>query len=87
MWKSMGLFLRKNHILKMLWLSSSSILDWHFYIVCIVKTASKSLRALICSVKFLSPEVDLSFYESTIQPLGNTVVMSEPVFLVATWIC
>ena len=52
----------------MLVLSFSSKLDWGYYIVSIAKTASKESRALICSMKFLSPEVALYLYKSTIQP-------------------
>ena len=38
------------------------------YIVSIAKTASKKIGALIRSVKFLSPEVALYLYKSTIRP-------------------
>ena len=38
--KWMGLFLRKNHLFKMLGLTFSSKLDWGSYIVSITKTAS-----------------------------------------------
>ena len=38
------------------------------YIIFIAKTASKKIGALIRSRKFLSPEVPLYFYKSTIQP-------------------
>ena len=53
---------------KMLGLTFSSKLDWGSYIVSIVKTASKKSRALIHSMKFLSPEGTLYLYKSTIQP-------------------
>ena len=46
----------------------SSKLDWGSYIVSIAKTASKKIGALICSMKFLSPEVALYLYKSTIRP-------------------
>ena len=36
-------------------------------IISIAKTASKKIGALICSMKFLSPEVALYLYKSTIQ--------------------
>ena len=45
---------------KMLELISSSKLDWGSYIISIAKTASKKIRTLICSMKFLSTEVALS---------------------------
>ena len=50
----------------MLGLTFSSKLDWSSYIICIAKTASKKIRTLIHSVKFLSPEVALYLYKSTI---------------------
>ena len=53
--------------LKMLGLTFSSKLDWGFYIVSIAKTASKKVGALIRSMKFLSPEVVLYLYKSTIR--------------------
>ena len=46
----------------------SSKLDWGSYIVSIGKTASKKIGALIHSMKFLSPEVSLYLYKSTIHP-------------------
>ena len=45
---------------KMLELISSSKLDWGSYIISVAKTASKKIRTLICSMKFLSTEVALS---------------------------
>ena len=65
MWKWMGLFLRKIHLLRY-WGWISSKLDWGSYIISIAKTASKKIGALICSTKFLSPEVTLYLYKSTI---------------------
>ena len=53
---------------KMLGLTFSSKLDWDSYIVFIAKTASKKIGALICSMKFLSPEVALYLCKSTIWP-------------------
>ena len=53
---------------KMLGLAFSSKLDWDSYTIFIAKTASKKIGALICSMKFLSPEVALHLYKSTIQP-------------------
>ena len=54
--------------LKMLGLTFSSTLDWRSYNISIAKTASKKIEALICSMKFLSPEVALYCYKSTICP-------------------
>ena len=73
---------------KMLGLTFSSKLDWGSYIVSIAKTPSKKIGALIRSMKFLSPEVALYLYKSTIRPyVWNTAVMSGLVLLVATWNC
>ena len=52
----------------MLGLTFSSKLDWGSYIVSIAKTTSKKMVALIRSMKFLSPEVTLYLYKSTIWP-------------------
>ena len=52
----------------MLGLTFSSKLDWGSYIISIAKTASKKIGALIRSIKFLSPEVALYLYKSTICP-------------------
>ena len=46
----------------------SSKLDWSSYNIFNAKTASKKVGALIHSMKFLSPEVALFLYKSTIQP-------------------
>ena len=51
----------------MLGLTFSSKLDWGSYIISIAKTASKKIGALIRSMKFLSPEVVLYLYKSTIR--------------------
>ena len=63
----MGLFLRKTSF-KILGLTFSSKLDWGSEIISIAKTASKKIRVLICSMKFLSPKVAPYLYESTIWP-------------------
>ena len=52
---------------KMLGLTFSSKLDWSSYIISIAKSASK-IGALIRSVKFISPDVVLYLYKSTIRP-------------------
>ena len=52
----------------MLGLTLSSKLDWGCYIIYIAKFASKKIRALIHSMKFLSPVVALYLYKSTIRP-------------------
>ena len=63
-----GSFLEEKSYFKMLWLTFSTKLDWGSYIISIAKTASKKLGALILSMKFLSPEVVLHLYKSTMQP-------------------
>ena len=83
----MGLFLRKKSSFKTLGLTFSSKLDWVSYITFIAKTASKKIGALICSMKFFSPEVVLYLHKSTMQLLWNTVVMTGLLLLVATLNC
>ena len=63
-----GSVLEEKTSFKMLQLTFSSKLDWGSYIISIAKTASKKIGALTCSMKFLSPEVALYLYKSTIQP-------------------
>ena len=62
-----GSVLEEKSSFKMLGLTSSK-LDWGSYIISIAKTASKKIGALIRSMKFLSPEVALYLYKSTIRP-------------------
>ena len=63
-----GFVLEEETSFKMLGLTFSSKLDWGSYIDSIGKTASKKIGALIRFMKFLSPEVALYLYESTIRP-------------------
>ena len=63
-----GSVLEEKSSFKMLGLPFSSKLDWGSYIISIAKTASKKTGALIQSMKFLSPEVPLYLYKSTIWP-------------------
>ena len=62
-----GSILQEKSSFKMLGLTFSSKLDWISYIISIAKTASKKIGALIRSMKFLSPEVALCLYKSTIR--------------------
>ena len=64
--KMEGSVLEDKTSFKMVGLTFSSKLDWGSYIVSIAKTASKKIGALIRSMKFLSPEVALYLYKSTI---------------------
>ena len=66
--KKDGSVLVEKSSFKMLGLTFSSKLDWGSYIIYVAKTASKKIRALIGSMKFLSPEVALYLYKSTIRP-------------------
>ena len=63
-----GSILEEKSSFKMLGLTFSSKLDWGSYIISIAKTASKKIGALIRSTKFLSAEVALYLYKSTIRP-------------------
>ena len=63
-----GSVLEEKLYFKMLRLTFSSKLDWGSYIISKAKTASKKIGALIHSMKFLSPEVALYLYKSTIRP-------------------
>ena len=58
----------ENSSFKMLGLTFSSKLDWGSYIISIVKTASRKIGALTCSMKFLSTEDALYLSKSTICP-------------------
>ena len=68
MWKWLGLLLRKLSSFKILGLTSSSKLGWGSYIIPIAKTVSTKIRALIHSMKFLSPELAPYLYKSAIRP-------------------
>ena len=65
--KMNGSVLEEKSSFKMLGLTSSSKLDWGSYIICIAKTASKKIGALIRSMKFLSPEVALYLCKSIVR--------------------
>ena len=47
---------------KILGVTFSSKLDWGTYIISIAKTASKKIGALIHYMKFVRPEVAVSFF-------------------------
>ena len=63
-----GSILEEKSSFKMLGFTFLSKLDWGSYSVSIGKTAWKKIAALICSMKFLSPDVALYLYKSTILP-------------------
>ena len=60
--------LEEKSFLKILGLTFSFKLDWGSHIISITKTVSKKIGALIRSMKFLSSEVSLYLYNSTMQP-------------------
>ena len=60
---------------------TSSKLDWGSYIIAIAKTASKKIRALIHSMKFLSPEVLYISINLPYTQVWNTVDTSGLVLL------
>ena len=82
--KMNGSVLDENSSFKMLGLTFSSKLDWDSNIP-IAKTAPKKIGILIRSMKFLSPEVVVYLYKSTILHAWNSVVNLGLVRLVATW--
>ena len=57
--KTIGFILSEKWSSKMLGLSLSSTFDWDSYFFFIPKTASKKVRALFCTIKFLSFEYAL----------------------------
>ena len=58
-----GSVLEEKSSFKILGLTFSSKLDWGSYIIAIAKTSPTKIRALIRSMKFLSPEVALYLYK------------------------
>ena len=60
--------LEEKFSFKMLGLTFPLQLDWGTYIISIAKTSSKKIGTLISFMKFLSPEVALYLYKSTICP-------------------
>ena len=69
-----GSVLEENPSFKILELTFSSKLDWGSYMI-ITKTASKKIAALIRSLKFLSTEVALYLYKSTIHPCMEYILL------------
>ena len=91
-----GSVLEEKSSFKMLQLTFSSKLDQGSDIIFIAKTASKKIGALICSIKFLSSEVALCFYRSTIHPYmkycfhvwsGSPSCLLELLDKLQNWIC
>ena len=63
-----GSTLEEKSSFKMLGLTLYPKLNWDSYMISIAKTASMKIWAFIGSTKFLSPEVALYLYKSTIRP-------------------
>ena len=80
-----GYALEEKLSFKILGLTFSSKLGWGSFFISIAKIASKKIGALICSMKFLSLEIALYLYKSTIVHAWNTVITSGLVPLVGTW--
>ena len=80
-----GSILEEKLSFKMLDLTFSSKLDWGSYIISITKAVSKKIRAIIRSMKFLSPEAALYLYKCTIRPCMEYCCHSGLVPPVATW--
>ena len=68
-------------------LTSSSKLDSGSYSISIAKTTYKKIGALICSMKFHSPEVALYPYNLPYGHAWNAVIMSELMLPVSSWNC
>ena len=84
MWKWMGLFLKKNHLLR--YRDGLSLPNWIGAIL--AKTTCKKIGALIHLMKFLSPEVAMFLYKFTIGPCKEHCSDTPGlVLLVATWNC
>ena len=62
-----GSVLEEKSTFKVVWLTFSSKLEFGSYIISIAKSASKKIETLIRSMKYVSPEVALYIYKSTIQ--------------------
>ena len=63
-----GSVIEEKSSFKMMGLIFFSKLDWGSYITSIAKTVSKKIGALIRPMTFLSPEVVLYVYKSTVRP-------------------
>ena len=63
-----GSVIEEKSSFKMMGLIFFSKLDWGSYIISIAKIVSKKIRALIRSMTFLSLEVVLYVYKSTVRP-------------------
>ena len=68
-WDEIALKEKAKSSFEMLWLTSSPKLGWGSHIIYLwLKLLPRNFEALIRPMKFLSPEVALYIYKSTIQP-------------------
>ena len=81
-----GSVLEGKALFNMLGLTFSSKLDLGSYIICIAKTGSKKIEALICFMKFLLRLLCISINRPYTH-VWNTVVTSVLVPPLATWNC
>ena len=80
--------LEEKSSLEMLGLTFSFKLNYGSHTISVAKTNSKKIGTLIRSMKFLSPEVALYLYKSTMRPrIEYCCYVSGLVALVATWNC
>ena len=63
----LGLFSRKNHLLRC-WSWPSSKMDWGSYIISVAKTSSKKIGALTRFMNIFFPDVSVYLCKSTIRP-------------------
>ena len=70
--------LEEKYCFKMLGLTFSSKLDWGQHIIFIAKTSSIKIRVFIHSMKFLSLEVSLYLYKSTIRLCMHGILLLSP---------
>ena len=63
-----GSVLEEKSPFEMLGLTFCSKVDWDSYLSSIAEAVSEKIGTLIPSMKFVSPEVTLDLYKSTIQP-------------------
>ena len=82
-----GSVLEEKSSFKMLGLTCSSKLDWGSYIICTVKSASKKIGAFFLSAEFLSPDIAMYLYKSTIHPCMEYCCHFWAGAPIATWNC
>ena len=87
MWKFMGLFVRKNHVLRCWgWLS---LLNWigTLKLFLLLKLPLRKLESWFVLWSFFLPRLLCIFVDLPCHLVWNTAVMSELMVLTATWNC